>query len=239
MAEDEFELTVISVLKELYPDCWIIRFRAKIRHNGEGWCPDLAVVEKRFRYWFVVEVEISTHSLQKHVLPQVRAFKRGDYGEEAKITLAKQLVISTDKAGTLLAFVPRYVAVVCNVLEPIWEKALLAENVQFMAIASYDGGYANKKALLVTGSLVAGEQSLGFGRVLTSQQVIMTEINSFWQAKEYKIIDPNGSTTWACTVDSSRAWLAKKRGLIQIPEGSIVQFVLQGEDQVEIRPLRV
>lgn len=103
VAEDEFEQTAIAVLRELYPDCWVIPFRARIHYNGEGWCPDLAVVEKRFRYWFVIEVEIATHSLQKHVLPQVIAFKRGDYRDEAKAALAKQLALSPDKVGTLLA----------------------------------------------------------------------------------------------------------------------------------------
>ena len=232
--EVEFEATAIEVLGEMYPDCHVIHFKPTIQFNGEGWRPDLALVDKKFRFWFVLEVEVSTHSLQKHVLPQVTAFKRGDYTGVEDV-LARSLEISLDRAKTLNRFVPRYVGVVSNHHDSHWQSALATENVQFVSIAAFHGISADKHALLVSGSFVAGERSVGFARVLASQQVMVTE-GAFWREGEYQIVSDDGTNVWVCTLGDGKAWLAMKRGVIRFPENTYVQILVDGE-RLEIRPL--
>ena len=41
--------------------------------------PDLALVDRSYRYWWVVEIEMAHHSLYHHVIPQVEVFARGKY----------------------------------------------------------------------------------------------------------------------------------------------------------------
>ena len=40
--------------------------------------PDLALVANDLSHWFVVEVELLSHSLDGHVLPQMRCLKYGE-----------------------------------------------------------------------------------------------------------------------------------------------------------------
>ena len=43
--------------------------------------PDLAIIDRAYRMWVVVEVELDRHSLQHHVIPQVQTFVAGNYEE--------------------------------------------------------------------------------------------------------------------------------------------------------------
>lgn len=237
-SEEDFERTVIQVLRELYPDCRVVPFKPLIECDAEGWRPDLALVEKGFAYWFVIEVELATHSLQKHVIPQVRAFRLGEYGQEVWNALADGLGISVDQAATITRYVPRYIAVVSNQEDDHWLKTLASQNTQLVTISEYDGGYLNKSALLVNGSLIAAEQSLGFGTVYATQQIIRTPVNPFWKPGEYRIMEPEGMAAWSCVIEKDGVWLAKKKGLIRLDDRSIVQILRRG-DSIEFRPLTV
>lgn len=57
---------------------------------GDRAVPDLVLLERDYRTWFVVEVELSTHSLHGHVVPQVEILATGRYGEEHARSLHEQ-----------------------------------------------------------------------------------------------------------------------------------------------------
>ena len=114
MKEPDFQEVVIRVLKHLQPDCIIFPFHPNVHHDDAVWIPDLAVVDKGFGYWFVVEVEIATHHLEKHVLPQVTAFCEGRYAENTVDILSTTLAVTRQRAETFLATIPREVVVISN-----------------------------------------------------------------------------------------------------------------------------
>src|ERR1700735_2188377 len=101
--EPEFEDVVYRVLNQLRPDCTIFPFHPKVYYNDTVWIPDLAVVDKGFTYWFVVEVETATHHLEKHVIPQVAAFCEGRYDGNTVDILSAALGVSMQQAETLFA----------------------------------------------------------------------------------------------------------------------------------------
>lgn len=234
IAEADFEETVLWVFGEMFPDCLAIPFKPLVEYDGTRWRPDIALIDKKCRYWFVVEVETINHSLQKHVLPQVTAFKRGVYTQEATNLIASALNVSPDQAATFIEYVPRYVAVLANAQNAEWESRLAAEKVQFMSISAY-AGVPDKQTLLVHGDLLAGEQSLGFGNVRATDQAIVCACNGFWTEKEYKITDETGTSIWGCRIAGNTAWLTKTRGLIDLEDGTILRFLLQGTEIVARR----
>lgn len=236
VAENDFECIVIDTLSELYPSCHVFSYKPIITHDAVRWKPDVAVVAKDFSYWFVIEVEIASHSLYKHVLPQVRAIRLGEYGESACEWLSRALSITTDIADTIIRYVPRYTAVVTNHEDREWASALAAENTQLITIASYEGDKADRSALFVDGSLAPAQLSLGFGKVIATMQVVKLSAGTFWKNQTYRIVDPAGSANWTCHVESETAWLTKNRGLIQMPTDCWVHFIQQN-GLIEMRPL--
>ena len=62
-----------------------------VKHVGrEKHRRDLALIDPQYRYWWVIEVELIGHSLQGHVIPQVRTFVEGRYDKTHAAALAKR-----------------------------------------------------------------------------------------------------------------------------------------------------
>ncbi len=234
--ENRFEATALRVLKSLHPTCHVFQFKPTVSYNGTGWRPDLALVEKNMGYWFVIEVEIATHSLQRHIMPQVTAFRFGDYGQEACQKLSENLSITLQQAQTLIKHVPQYVAVVSNSDNTEWDKALAAENIQFVSIAGFQD-VQGQTAHLVTGTLKPAQRSLCFGTAFSTFQAIRLPQSDFWREQIYRVTDSTGTATWECTLQEGYAWLAKRRGVINIDDRTPVQFLLRDDDSLLLRTL--
>jgi hypothetical protein len=226
--EKDFEVIALQVLRVCYPNCHIFRFRPTVTFEDVSWCPDVAIVERTHRYWFVVEVELGSHHLEKHVIPQALGFVQGEYGADAIAILSRELKIAEKEAATLVHYIPRYVAVVSNQPNDVWTRKLQAINVQHVAIASYQSA-SHDTAHAIHGFLVPSEECLGFGRVRATDNAIVTRSQEFWKNGDIQVISPFGINTWTCTAAEKVVWLTKKAGLIEFPDNSIIQ-VLQRSD---------
>jgi len=77
--ETEFERTIRQQVSAVFPDYYTSSFKLEIHTDQkEARKPDLAMVHKDYRNWWVVEVELSGHS-PSHVLEQVSVFTQGVY----------------------------------------------------------------------------------------------------------------------------------------------------------------
>ena len=233
--ETQFESDVMRVLHYIYPDCHVFRFRPNVHHAGAVWKPDLAIVDRNHEYWLVVEVEITTHHLEKHVLPQVTAFLHGDYTESAVSILAQAISISDSRASTLLAYVPREVIVISNRKDEVWDQKLAALGVQHLVVSTYRNILTGQTLYKVDGEIIPVQKSLGFGRVRATDRVIVTQAGNFWRNNSYEITGPGGVASWQCSVDGKNAWLMKQRGLIEFLDGAVVHFLLRTDNTIVVR----
>jgi len=235
-AEAAFETTALRVFARLYPSCHTIPFKPLVTYNGSGWRPDVAIIDHHWRYWFVVEMEIATHSLEKHVLPQVCAFRDGEYGTDAAELVAHRIGLSLDRAETLIRYVPRYIVVVSNRDDSEWERKLSAENIQFISIAEFQQS-TGSLAYLVSGLLSVAQRSVGFGTVLASHQAIRLPRNDFWKPGSYRVAEPGSTAQWDCLVEGQTVWLTKRKGIITIEDESVIQIIEQDGGLLLLRRL--
>jgi hypothetical protein len=81
--EREYENLVVDRSGVLFPDWLCVRFTTIVEgEDGGRNKPDLALIDRHYRTWWVVEVELAHHDLYGHVLPQVETFKTGRYGAD-------------------------------------------------------------------------------------------------------------------------------------------------------------
>lgn len=233
--EADFEAVVMRVLRFLYPQWQIFIFRPDVSHMGAVWRPDLAIVDRNLEYWFIVEVEVATHHLEKHVLPQVTAFLHGDYAASAAALLASAIGISEQRASTLLAYVPREVVVVSNRMDEVWDEKLAALGSQHLVISEFRNTLSGQTLHKVDGEIIPSQKSIGFGIVRATDRAIITLVGSFWRNGPYQISGPEGMATWQCTVVGKTAWLLKQKGLIEFPDDTVVQFLVGGGEQIVVR----
>ena len=233
--EAEFEEIAVRVLKHLRPDCFIFPFRPDVLHDDAKWNPDLAVVDNDFAFWFVVEVEIANHHLEKHVIPQVTAFCEGRYDASASRMLAKALNISAQQAETLLATIPRDVVVVSNKRDERWNHKLAALGVQHIVIETYRNKTTTQTVHRLEGELIPAHRSLGFGRVRLTDGILVSQAGNFWKEGLIEMHGPDGAATWQCSITDGKAWLMKERGLIEFHDEAVVQFLLRHDGAVIVR----
>ncbi len=82
MLETDFESVVINKGNLIFPGFFVVPFKVTVSSDDDSAKADLALIERSYREWWVVELELGNHSFEGHVLPQVRTLARASYGED-------------------------------------------------------------------------------------------------------------------------------------------------------------
>ena len=114
--ESHFLGIVKTELSKLLPGFSILDFSPFIiGDEGSRRRPDLALVHRSYDMWAIVEVEVENHSLDHHVVPQVRTFATGRYDEShAELLHRRDSTLSLEKLRNLTLYQPPVVSVVVN-----------------------------------------------------------------------------------------------------------------------------
>lgn len=125
--ETEFESLVIFHAPSLYPHLYVAEFKTLIGTDaGYTAKADLALIDKQYRCWWVVEAEMANHSLHRHVLPQVRSLSQGIYGEsEAAYLQKKNARLDLARLVDMMKGRQPQVLVIVNAPMPAWSEPLL------------------------------------------------------------------------------------------------------------------
>jgi len=223
--ETEFELIVAKALMCIYPQYYCFPFGGTFRLEDNISRPDVALVAKDMSHWFVVEVELISHSLEEHVLPQVRTFRYGAPQNDCISVLARELAMNRDRIETFMATVPRTVAVIANKRHRDWEIALRSLEIQLLTVAVFDSP-AGIRAVEVDGKLIAQQEHLGFGLYNATDRSLRFHHGVRVPNGEIMVDDFTGAgSVWIVARDGSHAWITKSQGTPDLIHGSFVQLV--------------
>lgn len=127
--EKHFETTFLEKISVVYPDFIGISFALKIETVlGESSKPDLAIIRKDYKEWYIIEAEMGRHSWEDHVEKQVKVFTNGIY-EKNKIAnyIFKQdltNVLELKHLENMVSLIHPKVMVVVNEHKPHWQKEI-------------------------------------------------------------------------------------------------------------------
>lgn len=224
-AETEFELIVAKALICIYPNYNCFPFGGTFRLEDNVARPDIALVAKDMSHWFVVEVELVSHSLHGHVLPQIRTFRYGQPQPDCISVLSKALSMDREQIRTFLLSVPRSVAVIANKWNCDWESALRSLDTQLLAVSVFNspGGV---QAVEIDGRLVARQEHIGFGEYVATDRALRVHSGLRLPNGEIMIDDLVGSgSVWTVRRDGDSAWIVKNRGTPDLGNGTWVQIL--------------
>lgn len=235
--EIDFEAEVVKALACLQPEYWCGVFAGTFLLEGERRCADLALIHKNLSHWFVVEVELAGHSLESHVLPQVRCFRYGEPEDSCIASLTRAFnTITAEQAATVLRYVPRYVAVVSNLPDPDWTRSLRALDVQHLTVSIYrdrNGRLARE----IQGRLFARTESLGFARFSAIDNCLRISKGCGLPVGDIQIIDQFGNPApWTVREESGVLWVSKNRGPALLNHESYVQIIRAFDGRIWIKP---
>jgi hypothetical protein len=235
--ETEFEYHCIKALACVYPEYHCIRFEVHFAHLRRSWKPDLALVARDFSHWFIIEVELVTHSFELHVFPQVKAFQYGDIdADDAAKRLASALGIQLGQAHTIVAHVPRCVVVVANRHQPDWAHDLSLHDIQFLSVATYRARNGTT-ALEVSGRLVATQEILGWATYsATDRSFRLSAKCPVPKVDRLQLEDTYGTVSWwIVTRVEDAIWLTKEFGTSEFEPEQVVLIVRTYQGKLSIR----
>jgi hypothetical protein len=123
--EAEYQAMVVAQASYLFPDYVVVRFDTIVeseRGNGKA---DLALIDRSYRFWWVVEIELSTHPLGGHVLPQVQILSMAAYGGDQAAFMARHSPeLDAKKLEQMVKGSQPRVVVVVNAPMPEWQATL-------------------------------------------------------------------------------------------------------------------
>lgn len=77
--ESDYEQSIYRWADSLFQGYWCLKFNAPVKSDIGTSCADMVLIDKEYRGWTVVEVELEHHSLGQHVEPQMRRLVNGTY----------------------------------------------------------------------------------------------------------------------------------------------------------------
>ncbi len=229
MTETEFEYSVVKALTKSYPSHDCIIFGGTFKHQGRGNRPDLALVAKDRSHWFIIEVELTTHSLDRHVIPQVESFTYGDPQNDCATILADRLNISVEQAKTIVTFVPYSVAVVADRFDPLWETTLRTLKCQLLAVSIFANDSGNE-ALHIEGALRSKAKSIVFAKYSAIDKSLRCSKTLKLPQGSVQFIEPDGRPAmWTVRADENATWITRNEGEARIPHQSYVHISMDVE----------
>jgi hypothetical protein len=234
-SETEFESITLRAFGCMYPQYQCVVFGGRFFYEDDYRKPDLAMIARDRSHWFVVEVELVAHSLEGHVLPQIRALRYGEPQKECAAILSRELGIDLGEAATLIARVPRAVLVVANRARSDWEHAIRAHQAQLLVITRFQTP-AGREAFEIDGTLAATKESLGFG-IYSAADAMIRFVKSVNLPDGLIQMEStsSGTSLWRVIRDERYAWLAKDSGRLDIPDGAHIQLIRTLDGRITLR----
>ena len=123
--EGEYEDLIIRHTNQIFPDYITVPFETTVSDDEGSKKPDLALIERNYREWWVVEVEMGRHPFNQHVLPQVKILSGAVYGEKEAEYLCKQdKSLSPDLVLDMMKGAQPQVLVIVDRPRPDWAVEL-------------------------------------------------------------------------------------------------------------------
>ena len=123
--ESEYERLLLSNSRALFPDYYVVEFKPIIQSEYGSARPDLALVDRELRLWWVVEIELAHHELRGHVLPQVEILTSGRYGaSEAELLHRSIPGLGSEAASDIVKGAQPPILVIVNQARREWQEAI-------------------------------------------------------------------------------------------------------------------
>lgn len=234
--ESDFEAEVVKALTCLMPDYQCGVFSGAFLLEGERRMADLALVHHSFSHWFVIEVELAGHSLENHVLPQVRCFRYGIPDNTCISSLLNAFGwMSREQAEALLRYVPHHVAVIGNQPDSRWTSALSALDTQHLTVSVYRNRNGESIHEL-EGSLSFRSESLGFAQYSAVDNCLRIPKSCGLRSGPTMFIDQFGNPSeWIVREEASVLWVSKRQGPALIAHNEYVQLIRTADGSVSLR----
>lgn len=150
--EYEFEDILMQHRDALFPGFKGARFNPTLTTHLGNVQADMILVDAEYRTCYVVEVELSTHPLNRHVLPQIEKIAAAKLGDQhADWLCARQSHFDNARLRALFRDVPHSTVLLANGPTPHWDDGLRTLPGIYRALVEVFRSPLNRTILRVNG----------------------------------------------------------------------------------------
>jgi len=240
--ESYYEAMVKKQARRMWPRFHPVHFKANV-HAGlsPGVKADLALVERSYYEWWVVEVELDHHSLEGHVLPQTRKLAAAKYGDDEAIKLCDECKdLDLAKTKKMVKECQPHVLVVVNKPKPDWAKRLAEFDAKLVVFEMFEAG-PEEFVFRVNGDHPIGVcdviTTCRFDPLMTRWLSIETPISFDGMPQKEFSIEFNGcTTTWRKSEQDGQLWL-HTQGPNPLPDKWDYQLIRLGDGRLSFEAI--
>jgi hypothetical protein len=227
--ESVYEQKIIAHAEDLFPGYFCLSFKKPVDSMYGTGIPDLVLIDKTYREWIVVEVELEHHALRGDVEDQVKKFSVGQFDEShTKYLCDKEPLLNFDKLNQLIKGTQPKITVIVPIDKPSWWKSLLQYNARIAIIEIWEDD-TNRYLLRVNGDQPTAINQNFLTRVfrdnVTASGLRVDNPAVLPDTTEIRIQIEKYSTTWRIIRSKSVAWLMPS-GRSPIDDLSALSFKL-------------
>lgn len=215
--ETEYERILLENAERLFPDYHAVLFRSAVESSFGEAKPDFALIDRRYRLWWVVETELAHHS-REHVLRQASVFRSGAYhSAHANALYAQDSSLDLEALKAMMKGVSPSVLIVVNSAHAAWRQDLETLTDCSVMIVEVFRSDRDKTMLRINGSYPEPPEM----SVLTTcrcdsalyRLLILDSPGAFTQHGEetIEISFEEGTTGWRLLQVENKVWLAPIR----------------------------
>ncbi|WP_153559333.1 hypothetical protein [Roseimaritima sediminicola] len=205
MLEDEFESQVLANAGEIFPGYRAIPFKQTVNSPEFGTAkPDFLIFDQGFRSWWVIEVEMSRHSLAGHVEPQVAALSHATFTDHhiAKVGSFYSEQAEAEQVSSLMRSVQANVLVVVNEPCDHWRGPLRQYDASLISVVPYQsrqGTFIFRQFGSLPGDGTSVLSTIQIRRDI-SRAIIVDNRSAlpFQQQQEIEVLIDDTPTRWRC-----------------------------------------
>lgn len=231
-----YENKILNHRDQLFPDYYCVRFKKSVESIFGTGIPDLVLIDKQYREWIVVEVELEHHSLYGDVLDQIMKFAHGDYTKEhARYLKEKNQFLDFEKLLQLITGTQPKIFVFVPVEKPEWSRQLLPFNTKISVIEVWEDD-TGRSLLRIDGDQPTAKSS-NFLSNLFRERLIPKALKVenpaiLPKGDRIKVIFQGLSSEWAIMRSKSSAWLIPT-GRNPLDEVSALSFKLISNNEMD------
>lgn len=235
--ETDFEGILLRDSEYLYPSYIAAKFKRRVESEHGIGIPDLALIDRQYREWLVVEVELSIHQLRGDVERQVAIFATGAYGRaHAEYLASANVNLQLNSLIEMMRGRQPRVMVIVERLKPAWIEALAKWDALVSVVELFRSprGYM----LRVEGARPEPPQGVvsmcRLDRSLNWLTVDSPASLGVAPGEELKIWMGDGITIWHRRDSGSRVWLVPARRNPLAPSGSEYELLRRQDGSFQL-----
>lgn len=221
--ESDYERILVNNAEDLFPNYSLVPFKMTVESDINRAKADFALVHQKYNDWWVVEAEMSHHSFENHVRPQIETLSEAEYDE----TVARYLVtqgphLDLDRMCSVIRGQQPRVMVIVNAPVPMWAQELRRYNAIVTILEVFRSRHNRHMYRLngeqpVANAILRSECRVELSRFL---RVLSPGILPIRHGEQLPVFFKDGMTEWSRTDLQDRVYLSNTKPVSLNPKAS-------------------